>query len=92
MGSRNGESQRGVGRSTAQRFLAASEPIRDHFCPRRHGLPAARHRAELAACFHTWKQVAGPAASACVPTAQGAIVAAPDRIGGPPHHTMRHDD
>jgi putative transposase len=48
----------------AQRFLAAFEPIRGHFCPRRHLLPAARYREVLAARFYAWQQVTGLAVSA----------------------------
>ena len=48
----------------AQRFLAAFEPIRGRFCPRRHLRSAARYREALAARFHTWQQVTGLAASA----------------------------
>ncbi len=47
----------------AQRFLACFEPIRGHFCPRRHLLPAARYRAELATRFAAWRQVTGLTAS-----------------------------
>jgi len=43
----------------AQHFLACFEPIRGHFCPRRHRLPAARYRAVRASCLHIWRQVAG---------------------------------
>jgi putative transposase len=43
----------------AQRFLACFEPIRGHFCPRRHRLPAPRYREVLASSFDTWRQVAG---------------------------------
>jgi putative transposase len=43
----------------AQHFLACFEPIRGHFCPRRHRLPAAHYRAALATCFRTWRQVVG---------------------------------
>jgi putative transposase len=43
----------------AQRFLACFEPIRGHFCPRRHLLPAARYRAVLADRLKVWRQVAG---------------------------------
>jgi len=43
----------------AQQFLACFEPIRGHFCPRRHLLPAARYRAVLANRFQAWRQVAG---------------------------------
>ena len=31
----------------AQRFLAAHDPIREHFCPRRHRLGAKRYREVL---------------------------------------------
>ena len=48
----------------AQHFLATFEPIRGHFCPRRHLLSAARYREVLAARFQTWQQVTGLAASA----------------------------
>jgi putative transposase len=48
----------------ARRFLACLEPIRGHFCPRRHLLPAARYRAALAAGFAAWRQVAGLTADA----------------------------
>jgi putative transposase len=43
----------------AQHFLACFEPIRGHFCPRRHRLPAGHYRAVLSTCFCTWRQVAG---------------------------------
>jgi putative transposase len=43
----------------AQHFLSCFEPIRGHFCPRRHLLPAARYRAGLADCFAAWRQVTG---------------------------------
>ena len=43
----------------AQHFLACFEPIRGHFCPRRHRLPAAHYRTVLATCFRTWRQMAG---------------------------------
>jgi len=43
----------------AQRFPSCLEPIRGHFCPRRHLLPAARYRAVLTARFAIWRQVAG---------------------------------
>ncbi len=38
----------------AQRFLEPFGLIREHFCPGRHRLPAARHRAILTARFATW--------------------------------------
>ena len=43
----------------AQPFLACFEPIRGHFCPRRHRLPAPCYRAMLASSFVTWRHVAG---------------------------------
>jgi putative transposase len=43
----------------AQHFLSCFEPIRGHFCPRRHRLPAPRYREVLASRFETWRQVAG---------------------------------
>jgi putative transposase len=43
----------------AQHFLSCFEPIRGHFCLRRHLLPAARYRAVLADRFQVWRQVAG---------------------------------
>ena len=46
----------------AQHFLACFEPIRGHFCPRRHRLPAARYRAVLADRFAVWRRVTGLAA------------------------------
>jgi putative transposase len=46
----------------AQHFLACFEPIRGHFCPRRHLLPAARYRAVLADRFAVWRQVTALAA------------------------------
>jgi putative transposase len=41
----------------AQPFLSCFEPIRGHFCPRRHRLSAERYRAEMAGRFRTWRQV-----------------------------------
>src|SRR5919197_1556797 len=43
----------------AQHFLSCFEPIRGHFCPRRHRLPAAHYRTVLATRFRTWRQEAG---------------------------------
>jgi putative transposase len=43
----------------AQHFLSCFEPIRGHFCPRRHRLPAPHYREVLASSFETWRQVAG---------------------------------
>ncbi len=51
--------QRFTSPEQAQHFLACFEPIRGHFCPRRHLLTAARYRAGLAAGFAVWRQVAG---------------------------------
>jgi putative transposase len=47
----------------AQRFLSVFEPIRGHFCPRRHLLPAPRYRKELTARFQIWRQITGLAAA-----------------------------
>ena len=47
----------------AQRFLSAFEPIRGHFCPRRHLLSATRYQQELTARFQTWRQITGLAAA-----------------------------
>jgi putative transposase len=41
----------------AQRFLAAYEPIVQHFRPRRHLLPAPVYRQEMRQRFHTWQEV-----------------------------------
>jgi len=46
----------------AQRFLEPCGPIREHFCPGRHRLPAAPYRAILADRFETWREVTGIAA------------------------------
>ena len=43
----------------AQRFLAAQGPIREHFCPRRHGLGAKRYRAVLQERFAVWNTITG---------------------------------
>jgi len=40
--------QRFTSPEQAQRFVSCVEPIRGHFCPRRHVWPAARYRAVLA--------------------------------------------
>jgi len=47
----------------AQHFLSCFEPIRGHFCPRRHLLPAACYHAALATRFAVWRQVTGLTAS-----------------------------
>ena len=41
----------------AQRFLAAFGPIREHFCPRRHQLPAEDYCRERARRFRVWNEV-----------------------------------
>jgi putative transposase len=46
----------------AQRFLEPFGPIREHFCPGRHRLPAQDYREVLAARFMTWHEVTGVAA------------------------------
>jgi putative transposase len=44
----------------AERFLSCFEPIRGHFCSRRHRLTAPDYRGVLGASFRTWRQVACP--------------------------------
>ena len=41
----------------AQRFLSAFGPIREHFCPRRHRLPAEEYRRDRARRFRVWNEV-----------------------------------
>jgi putative transposase len=41
----------------AQRFLSAFEPIRAHFCPRRHRFRAAEYRHEREQRFQVWNEV-----------------------------------
>jgi putative transposase len=48
----------------AQRFLSAYGPIAQHFCPRRHLLPASIYRAEMRQRFQSWWEVTGMAAAA----------------------------
>jgi putative transposase len=43
----------------AQRFLAAHGPIREHFCPRRHRLPAKQYRAVMRERFAMWNTITG---------------------------------
>ena len=43
----------------AQRFLAAHDPIREHFCPRRHRLGAKRYRVVLQERFAVWNTITG---------------------------------
>ncbi len=48
----------------AQRFLSAYEPIREHFCPRRHLFKAGEYRAERQRRFQVWNKVTGVGAAA----------------------------
>jgi putative transposase len=41
----------------AQRFLAADDPIAQHFRPRRHLLPAPIYRQEMKQRFQTWQEI-----------------------------------
>src|SRR5687767_7445543 len=41
----------------AQRFLAAYDPIVQHFRPRRHLFPAPVYRQEMRQRFHTWQEL-----------------------------------
>jgi putative transposase len=43
----------------AQRFLAAYEPIAQHFRPRRHLLSASAYRQEMRHRFDSWKEITG---------------------------------
>ena len=43
----------------AQRFLAAQEPIRDHFCPHHHRLSAQQYRTIRQERFAVWNTVTG---------------------------------
>jgi len=45
-----------------QRFLEPFGPIRQHFCPGRHRLPAAEYRTFLAECYARWDELTGVAA------------------------------
>jgi putative transposase len=47
----------------AQRFLAAQGPIRDHFCPRRHRLPAQHYREAMQERLVVWNTITGVAAA-----------------------------
>ncbi len=42
-----------------QRFLSAFNPIRDHFCLRRHLLKAREYRAQRQWRFQVWNEVTG---------------------------------
>ena len=48
----------------AQRFLSAYEPIREHFCPRRHCMKAEQYRAQRQHQFEVWDEVTGVGAAA----------------------------
>ena len=41
----------------AQRFLSAMEPIRGHFHPYQHKLPAAEYRATMSQRFESWQEL-----------------------------------
>jgi putative transposase len=43
----------------AQRFLAAHDPIREHFCPRRHRLRAKQYRTAMQERFVVWNTIPG---------------------------------
>jgi putative transposase len=43
----------------AQQFLAVFSAISPHFRPRRHLMPAAEYRAEMANRFTAWNEIAG---------------------------------
>src|SRR5215468_11021838 len=45
----------------AQRFLAASGPIAQHFRPRRHRFSASVYRQELRKRFQIWREITAPA-------------------------------
>ena len=45
----------------AQRFLAAQGPIREHFCPRRHRLPAHHSREAMQERLVIWNTITGVA-------------------------------
>jgi putative transposase len=49
--------QRFKSRGHAQRFLSASEPITQHFRPRRHRFAASAYRQELGARFQVWQEI-----------------------------------
>ena len=74
----------------AQRLLACFEPLRDHFCPRRHLLPAARYRAALAAGSAVWRWVAGLPVGGWAQRTGGTLLPAPSRAV-PRSRTRRRD-
>jgi putative transposase len=43
----------------AQRFLSAFGPIRDHFHPKQHQLPAHRYREQLRQRIQDWQEIVG---------------------------------
>ena len=43
----------------AQRFLAAFEPIRDHFHPKQHQLTAHRYREQMRQRIEDWQEIVG---------------------------------
>jgi putative transposase len=48
----------------AQRFLAAYDPIAQHFRPRRHRLSASAYRQEMSHRFESWAEITGTARAA----------------------------
>jgi putative transposase len=48
----------------AQRFLSAFEPIRGHFHPHQHKLPATEYRATMSQRFESWRELTGLNAAA----------------------------
>jgi putative transposase len=48
----------------AQRFLAASGPIAQHFRPRRHRFSAPAYRQEMSQRFQIWREITIPALAA----------------------------
>ena len=43
--------------ASSQRFLSAFEPIRTHFCPRRHLMSASIYRETMRSRLQTWNQI-----------------------------------
>ncbi|MGA7954980.1 MAG: IS6 family transposase, partial [Gloeobacterales cyanobacterium] len=48
----------------AQRFLSAFEPIRGHFHPHQHKLPATEYRETMSQRFASWRELTGLNAAA----------------------------
>jgi putative transposase len=48
----------------AQRFLSAFEPIRGHFHPHQHKLPATEYRETMSQRFESWRELTGLNAAA----------------------------